>query len=265
MVELIYKILRLLISPITWFWDNIPRYVKRKQYAKIVISFLISLLLMAMIAFDIIGFAYIIIMFANNHIWLVCIISGIAILYWNVKEKHSNIGQEQTQSVEEQEEQQLKEYARNGYRDMRMIIFKTIQKIGLAIGMKNLRMFSEIESVDKYFINHGCAFYQFNAPKEDINRKFSDDELEDARKVLEDTFLELWHKGEFPSIKMQTYTDNNGVILPPVTFILVSDMGRILEIFVTFTTPASVDFLKRTQQERNATNSGYDKDDSRLL
>lgn len=266
MVELIYKILSMLISPITWFWAHIPKYVKRKQYAKIVISLLISLLLLAMIAIDIIGFAYIIIMFANDHIWLVCIISGIAILYWYVKQKHPTIGQEQEQSPsEEKEEQQLKEYARNGYRDMRLIVFKTVQTIGEALGMKPPRMLSDIESVDKFFINYGCVFYQFNISKEDLNKKFSDAELEDTRKVLDDTFLELWSQGAFPSITMQTYTDNNGVILPPVSFVLVSDMGRNLEILATFTTPASVDFLKRTQQERNTTNSGYDKDDSRLL
>lgn len=266
MVELLYKILCILISPITWFWDNIPRYMKRKQYTKIVISLLLSLLLMAMIAFDIIGFAYIIIMFANNHVWLVCIISGIAILYWYVKQKHTNIEPEQGQSpTEEKEEDQLKAYARNGYRDMRLIIFKTIQAIGEALGMKPPRMLSDIESVDKFFINYGCVFYQFSISKEDLNKKFSDAELEDTRKVLEDTFLELWSKGEFPSITLSTYTNNDGVILPPVTFILVSDMGRNLEILVTFTTPASVEFLKRTQQKRNATNSGYDKDDSRLL
>lgn len=266
MVELIYKILNLLISPIIWFWDNVPKYAKRKQYAKIVISLLISLLLMAMIAFDIIGFAYIIIMFANNHLWLVCIISGLGILYWNVREKHSQTVQKQEQStIEEKEEQQLKEYARNGYRDMRLIVFKTVQTIGEALGMKKPKIFGDIESVDKFFINHGCVFYQFNVSKEDINKKFSDEELEDSRKVLDDTFLELWHKGEFPSIEMHTYTDNKGAILPPVSFILVSDMGRNLEILVTFTTPATVDFLKRTQQERNATNTGYDQDDSRLL
>ena len=266
MVELIYKTLYLLISPITWFWSNIQKYVKRKEYTKIIISLLLSLLLMAMIAFDIIGFAYILIMFANNHMWLVCIISGIAILYWYVKQKHQTIGQEQVQPpAEEKEEQQLKEYARNGYRDMRLIVFKTVQAIGEALGMKPPRMLSDTESVDKFFINYGCVFYQFIASKEDINRKFSDDELDDARKVLEDTFLELWSQGAFPSITLSTYTNNDGVILPPVTFILVSDMGRNLEILATFTTPASVDFLKRTQQERNATNSGYDKDDSRLL
>ncbi len=266
MVELLYKILCMLISPITWFWNKIPKYVKRKQYTKIVISLFISLLLMAMIAFDIIGFAYIIIMFANNHIGLVSIISGIAILYWYVKQKHPTIGQEQEQSPsEEKEEQQLKEYARNGYRDMRLIVFKTVQTIGEALGMKPPRMLSDIESVDKFFINYGCVFYQFNIAKGDLNKKFSDTELEDTRKVLEDTFLELWSQGAFPSITLSTYTNNDGVILPPVSFILVSDMGRNLEILVTFTTPSSVDFLKRTQQERNATNSGYDKDDSRLL
>lgn len=266
MVELLYKILCLLISPIKWFWDNIPKYVQLKQYTKVVISLLLSLFLMAMIAFDIIGFAYIIIMFANNHMWLVCIISGIAILYWYVKQKHTDTRQEQVQSpVEEKEEQQLKEYARNGYRDMRLIVFKTVQTIGEALGMKPPRLLSDIESVDKFFINYGCVFYQFNISKEDLNKKFSDAELDDTRKVLDDTFLELWSQGAFPSISMSTYTDNNGVILPPVSFILVSDMGRNLEILATFTTPASVDFLKRTQQERNATNSGYDKDDSRLL
>lgn len=264
MVELVYKILSLLISPIIWFWNNIPKYVKKKHYAKVVISFLISLLLMAMIAFDLLALAYIIIMFANNHLGLVCLISGIGILFWQVKAKTSNTAQEQT-VAEDKAYEELKAYARNGYRDMRLIVYKTLQTISEAIGIKKPRLLNEIESVEKYYINQGCAFFQFNALKEDINRKFSDDELEDARKVLEDTFLELWHKGEFPSIEMRTYTDNNGVILPPVSFILVSDMGRTLEIFVAFTTPATVDFLKRTRQESNATTNGYDKDDSRLL
>ena len=267
MVEVLYKILTLLISPVTWFWDNIPKYVKRKQYSKIVISFLLSLLLMAMIAFDIIGLAYIIIMFANNHIWIVCILSGICILYWKVKEKHSNIVPEQEQIlVEKQEEEKLKAYARNGYRDMRLIVFKTVQTVGEALGMKHLRMLTDIESsIEKFFINNGAVYYIFDIKKEDINQKYTEEELDDAKNILENTFMELWHKGDFPNIQMSTYTDNGGVILPPVIFVLLSDMGTYFELYVTFTSPASVDFIKSAKQGQNATNNGYDNDDSRLL
>ena len=266
MVELIYKILNLLISPIIWFWDNVPKYAKRKQYAKIVISLLISLLLMAMIAFDLIGFAYIIIMFANNHLWLVCIISGLGILYWNVREKYSQTVQKQEQStIEEKEEQQLKEYARNGYRDMRLIVFKTVQAIGEALGMKAVRMLSDIESVDKYYINRGCIFYIFDIKKENINQKYMEAELEDAKNVLESTFMELWDKEAFPTVQMSTYTDNDGVILPPVIFVLLSDMGSYFELYTAFVSPASVEFIKSAKQGQNSTNTGYDQDDSRLL
>lgn len=267
MVEILYKIFTLLISPITWFWDNIPKYVKRKQYAKIVISFLLSLLLMAMIAFDLLGLAYIIITFANQHLWLVCFISGIGILYWNVKEKHSNTVPEQEQIlVEKQEEEQLKAYARNGYRDIRLIVFRVVQTVGEALGMKHPRMLADIEaSIEKFFITNGAVYYIFDIKKENINQKYTEEELEDSRSVLENTFMELWHKGSFPNTQMSIYTDNSGVILPPVIFVLLSDMGTYLELYVTFTSSASVDFIKSAKQEKNDTNNGYDNDDSRLL
>lgn len=264
MVDIIYKILSLLLSPVTWFWDNIPKYVKRKQYAKIVISFLISLLLIAMIAFNIIGLAYIIIVFANNHLGLVCFISGIGIVYWNVKQKHSNIEPEQS-TAEEKEEQQLKEYAHNGYRDMRLIVFKTVQTVGEALGMKSVRMLTDIENIQKYCIENGCIIYIFDIKKDNINQKYTEDELDDSRSILENTFMELWHKGAFPTVQMCTYTDSNGVILPPVTFVLLSDMGTYFELYIAFTSPSSVDFVKTVKQERNGANNGYDKDDSRLL
>lgn len=261
MVELMYKILCLLTSPIKWFWDNIPKYVKQKQHAKIVISFFISLLLMAIIAFDIIGLAYIIIMFANNHLLIASIISGIAILYWYVKQKHTTIRQEREQPVEETEEKD----ARNGYRDMRLIVFKTVQTIGEALGIRSPKMLTDIESVNKYYLNNGCVFYLFDIKKENINQKYTEEELEDSINVLKNTFMELWHKNAFPTVQMSTYTDNSGVILPPVIFVLLSDMGSYLELYVAFASPATVDFIKSSKQGQNATGNGYDKNDSHLL
>lgn len=266
MVEIIYKILSFLISPVTWFWENIPKYVKKRQYVKVAINFLLALLLMAMIAFDILALAYIIIMFANNHMGLVCLISAIGILFWQVKVRSANTEQAPPPiTAEETEEQQLKVYARNGYRDMRLIVFKTVQAIGEALDMKAVRMLSDIESVDKYYINRGCIFYIFDIKKENINQKYTEAELEDAKNVLESTFMELRDKEAFPTVQMSTYTDNDGVILPPVIFVLLSDMGSYFELYTAFVSPASVEFIKSAKQGQNSTNTGYDQDDSRLL
>lgn len=270
MDELLYALYKIIfntmLEPVINFNRKAKKYKKKKEYGKIAIAFILSLLYEFAIIFDLAVILFSIIYFTNNHIGIVCVCSTIFFLYWLVKVKYVDKQQEQEHAVaEDKAYEELKAYARNGYRDMRLIVFKTIQMIGEALEMRKPKIFGDVESVDKFFINYGCVFYQFNVLKEDISRKFSDEELDDAKKVLEDTFLELWNKGEFPSISMSTYTDNNGVILPPISFILVSDMGRFFEIFVAFTTPATVEFIKRARQERNTTNNGYDKDDSRLL
>lgn len=266
-VEWIYNfIYKAMLQPVIDFNRKAKKYKRKKEYGKIAIAFLLSLLYELALLFDLTAVLFLAVYLASKHIAIVCVVCAVIYWYWLVKVKYVDEPQKQEQTLaEDRAYEELKTYARNGYRDIRLIVFKTIQTVGEAIGIKKPRLLNEIETIDKFFINYGCVFYQFNAVKEDANRKFSNDELEDARKVLEDTFLELWSRGEFPSISMSTYTDNNGVILPPVSFVLVSDMGRFLEVLVTFTTPASVDFIKRTRQEKNATNNGYDKDDSRLL
>jgi len=108
-------------------------------------------------------------------------------------------------------------------------------------------------------------FYIFTLIKENVSQNFSKNELYDSLNILESTFLELWQKGSFPTINLQTYTDNSGVILPPVSFVEIDDLGTTLQLFVVYTSPASVDFIKSTKQAQNTSGNGYDKDDSRML
>ena len=271
MDELLYKTYKLIfntiLEPIIDFNKKAKKYKKKKEYGKIAIVFLLSLLYELAILFDLAAIIFLIIYFANNHIGVVCVCSTIIFLYWLVKVKYVDKPQEQEKAVvEDKAYEELKKYAQNGYRDMRLIVFRVVQTVGEALGMKHSRMLTDIESnIEKFFIKNGAVYYIFDIKKEDINQKYTEEELDDAKNILENTFMELWHKGTFPNIQMSTYTDNGGVILPPVTFVLLSDMGTYFELYVTFTSPASVDFIKSAKQEKNATNNGYDNDDSRLL
>jgi len=125
------------------------------------ISFLLSLLYELAILFDIAAIIYLIFYFANKYIGIVCVISSIIFLYWFVKVKYvDEPQQDQIQTaVEDKAYEELKTYAKNGYTDMRLIVFKTVQTIGEAIGVKRPKMLIEIESIEKYFINNGCVFY----------------------------------------------------------------------------------------------------------
>lgn len=102
-------------------------------------------------------------------------------------------------------------------------------------------MYLDIETVKKFNINYNCVFYQFSIQKTGIHKIFSDEELDEDVRILQDGFDELWHKGAFPSISLKTYTDSNGTILSPVSILM--DIGNKILIQAVYTSSAYVAFL----------------------
>lgn len=264
------KLGEITIKPIIGFCRNFKTYWNEKNYIMIGISFLLSLILFGLMIAVIILFIISILILGSRHIGAVTIIGGITLLYLAVYDKYAKdqslqVAQDMPPMID-QNLALLHNYAQNGYRDMRLIVFKTLKAIGEIIGFTSPHMLLDIECLEKYYINSDCIFYNFNIKKADITKTLSDEELDDDIKILQDTFCDLWKKGEFPNVVLQTYVDNSGVILPPVSFCLMTDLGTHVELLVTYSSPAYVAFLKGTELEQSITpNNGYDMNDSHML
>lgn len=265
-----HKLIKFFLKPVIYLGKIYKQYKEEENYIMMILFLLSSfvifvsllmLLLIAMIKLFILG---------SKHIGVVTLTGGIVFLYWTVYDRYiKNQSLQVAQDVPPMIDSNLAllhTYAQNGYRDMRLIVFKTMKAVGEVIGFVPPHMLNEIECIEKYFINNNCIFYTFNIKKTDITKLISDEELNEDIRIIQDSFNELWKKGEFPTITLQTYLDNSGVILPPISFCLLTDMGISVELIVTYTNPAYVAFLKSTELEQSATPSnGYDMNDSHML
>lgn len=267
MTNIIIAVFSVISKPILWFWACAQNYKKTKEYGKMLITFFLSLLLVALMGFTIFILLLCLFIFCRKHIGVTVTISAVIWLYWAVWNKHfANTPVQDPAPVEDPNMVLLRNNAINGYRDMKTIIFRLLKEYGNMIGVHSPVMYLDIETLEKYNINCNCVFYQFSIGKADIHKQFSDEELDEDAKILQDGFDELWHRGAFPSISLQTYTDNNGTILPPVSICTLMDIGNKILIQTVYTSPAYVAFLNNIWQEQNTSqNIGYDTTDSRLL
>lgn len=163
----------------------------------------------------------------------------------------------------------LYQNAVNGYPHMRTIMFQTLRQAAVDIGANVPRVLGEIEVMtDKFVINAntGIIYYQFRLAKQDIKTIYPDNEMDEFKSILQNTFCNLWQAGKFTQISLQNYIDQYGNVFNPVVVDDMDDLGNEYLIQTVFTTPAFVELEHmHWENQRASQDTGYNSNDSRFL
>lgn len=261
-MALLLFIFEIITTPIQRFWADAQYLWESKSYGKLTFSFLASLLCIVLMGITL-GFT--IIFLIKFHFEVILIIGGIIFLYSMVKKMFPTKPKE-VEPVEDPSSY-VYESAVNGYAPMRTIIYKTLKECATFIGAIPPRMLSEIEvPTEKFLIAHECAFFQFQIRKEEIKTYYNTADLEEFRKIIQNTFKQLWETGQFPQIALQTYMDGTGIILDPIIITNFEDLGNIYLLQVVYTTPAYVSYMRSYWEAQNASQTtNYTSNDERFL
>ena len=149
MTNIIIFILKVISKPILWFWACAQNYKETKEYGKMLITFFLSLLLVALMSFAILVLLLCLFTFCRKHIGVTVTIGVVIWIYWAVWNKHfTNTPMQEPAPVEDPNTVLLRNNALNGYRDMRTIIFRLLKEYGNIIGVNSPVMYLDIETVE---------------------------------------------------------------------------------------------------------------------
>lgn len=235
MTEILLYILSLLTAPIQKFWIKAEGYKASREYGKMVVAFATSILIVFGMIITLLAIIYLVFTYCFELLLVVGVITWI---YWAVYQKmHASSKATETDNELMEDMSKLLESGRKGYVPMRSIVYQISKRSANDIMAKVPRTLGEIEVYeDKFIVENGIVFYQFQLSKSDIKYECTMQDLHEFKIILQTTFEALWQGGNFPQIALQIQTDEYGNMYDPVVIDRIDDIGHkylIQTVFVT--------------------------------
>lgn len=236
-------LIRVLTAPIEKFWIMAEEYKGDQKYGKMVAAFAASILIILGMLVTLVALMYLTVTYCFEILLIVGVIIWI---YWAVWQKmHSTPQTKEAENVITEDLKKLQESAHKGYVPMRTILFQTIKRSASDIMAKTPRALGEIEVFEeKFLIENGIIFYQFQIPKADIKYQCTTEDLQEFKIILQTAFEALWQGGNFPQIALQMKTDSYGNMYDPVVIDRIDDLGNKYLIQTVYTTNKYMDQLR---------------------
>lgn len=265
MTAIILYLITLLGAPIEKFWIKAEEYKEDQQYGKMVAAFAASILIVLGMLVTLVAVIYLVFTYCFEFLLVVGVVIWI---YWAVWQKmHKKPKITEVDNVITEDLKKLQESAHKGYVPMRNMIFQTVKRSASDIMAKTPRALGEIEVFeDKFLIENGIIFYQFQLPKADIKYQCTVEDLQEFKTILQTTFETLWQSGNFPQIALQMKTDSYGNMYDPVVIDRIDDLGNKYLIQTVYTTNKYMDQLRNYELSGEYHQEAiYDPEDNNFL
>lgn len=257
----------ILTAPIRQFWKKAQEYKEEGNYLPIIGAFLLSLGLVALMAF--VAFVIIIWVFnyLSNHIGLVVVIGLIAWLYWAVLNKNPSTHQQNCPAPPTVEEALLIESAEAECDQMQIAALMVLQDVAPHINAKiPATLYDIVPTVGgRYTITNNVIIYRYFLEKNGQKEPLSDEEKKATIAIIQQSYNLHVQKGRITGLTLAVYKDNN-LSLPPLKVHSLEDWGYGYMIEVVHTDAAyATYYYANWHAQHGFTNGNYYANDSNLL
>lgn len=257
-MEILKKILMFMLYPVEWFWMWFEKC--KDSIWKLIILFTISLSGLAVIGM---AFAYLIMWLCTYHPDKIVLAGLVCWLYAYVKKERDNkklneakVQQKEQENLISQKQKLVEEMAWKAYPIVHEVLYHSLKECAKHMKCITPTTPQEIEMVEESYIlgyNNIC-FYQFRVFKEDIRLMFTEEELEDCKKIIQSVISRKIQNKEFVKIQTEKIIDKYGNVFDVILVDNVKDMGNYLKIQVTLGTLAYAEYW-RNKQLTNSSNT----------
>ena len=267
------KLIRIITAPIRRFWAKVMQYKNEGKYWAIVGAFLLSLGLIALMAFVAIYIILWLLEYFSNHIGLVIAIGCIAWLYWAVLHKETVIYQQNYPAISTttpsptQADALMIESAEAECDEMLIAAHMILQDVSPHINAKAPVYLSDIIPIvgGKYTIREGFVVNRYYLEKNDIQKRLTDEEKRATIALIQQSYNSHIKHGKITGLTLKPYKDDN-LALPPIKVHNLDDWGNgyLIEVVHTDTAYANY-YYKAWQAQHCSAPKNYDVDDINLL
>lgn len=232
----------LLSFPILFFWKKHKECKETNKVGEMIMWFIISLSGVALFGLLLL---YLVWYLLTKRLTLVIVVSIILWLYAIVRDKYFP---DQQNAAPVKDLQILQEQAEKGYPIMRNIIYQILKDTAPDIGGTIPRLLTEIEMPEgHYILKNGVCFYQFLLPKENIRVQYKQNDLDEFKRILQNSISLKIQSRAFPAIQMENYRDRYGNWLDSVILDTIEDVGNVFILQTVFTTAEYAEYLHQKQ------------------
>ena len=253
-MKILEKIIMFILYPVHLFWDWYERC--KNSLWKLILLFIVSLSGVIVI---VLGISYLIMWLCTYHPDKIVLAGLVCWLYAYIKKERDNkklneakVQQKKQEKLISQKQELIEEMAWEAYPIIHEVLYHSLKECAKHIRCITPATPQEIEMVEeRYFfgVNNLC-FYQFRIFKEDIRNLFTEEELEDCKKIIQTTISRKIHNREFQKIQTEKCIDKYGNVFDVVVIDSVRDMGNCLHIYVSLGTLAYAEYWRLTHLKR---------------